>query len=196
MKNEQEHTETIQAIRTAIRKIARTYGVDTVEIVVAEVMAVDKVKRTCDVKPVTGKGDTPIEGVFLNVVPNDGEIKVPAVGSMVVVVQSTYNKSYVIGFSDLTEWNITISNTVIDMVAGTIQFGDGSYDGLIKIIDITAKLNNLVTEITALKTAFNSHTHPTAATGSPSMPTISFTGNFSNFNKTDYENNNIKHGTT
>jgi hypothetical protein len=70
-----------------------------------------------------------------------------------------------------------------------INFNGGSLGGLINISDITSKLNNLVTEIKALKTYINAHIHP--STGVPPSPL--FTGSFSDFNKSDYEDEKIKH---
>ena len=182
---DQTSTGSLQAIRTAIRKIARTYGIDMVDLMTATVTAVDRPTRTCTVTPVTGKADTQIDGVLLSADPNDGELKVPAIGSTVVVLTSTHNKAYVIGCSDLQEWSITIGNTVIDLVNGTIQMGDGSYGGLVKVVDLVTKINRL-------ENMMNSHIHPdpvTGFTGASTTPITPLTA------RTDIENTTVKHGT-
>lgn len=76
-----------------------------------------------------------------------------------------------------------------------IFMGGSNFNGLVKIVELTNKLNALVDEINALKTYIASHTHTCATPGSPSTQPVSpFTGNFTSFNKSDYENTIIKHG--
>ena len=76
-----------------------------------------------------------------------------------------------------------------------IKFNGEDYGGLIIIQELTDKINALVDEIKSLKTFINTHTHQTVTSlGTPTVPAPLFTGNFSYFNKDDYENPEIVHG--
>ena len=80
-----------------------------------------------------------------------------------------------------------------------ITFNDGDNEGLINISELTSKLNNLKTEINSLITSYNSHIHVTTATISATpvvgviSPTTSQASSVSSFNKSDYEDTNVKH---
>ena len=71
----------------------------------------------------------------------------------------------------------------------TITINGGEFGGLIKIQELTNKLNALVQE-------FNSHTHTVATTGTAAAQSgtaSATTGQVSEFNKSDYEDTKIKH---
>lgn len=61
---------------------------------------------------------------------------------------------------------------------GTIELNGATYVGLVKIVELTAKLNQLVAEVRA-------HTHPLVL-----VPDSTFT----DFAKADYENTTVLHG--
>jgi hypothetical protein len=68
---------------------------------------------------------------------------------------------------------------------GVTEINGSEFEGLVKINEITSKLNDLVSD-------YNSHTHSGVQTGggisgTPSLPTNSFS-------KSDYENTNVLHG--
>ena len=67
-----------------------------------------------------------------------------------------------------------------------IKLNDGSYGGLIRIADLTAKNNNLVSQVQAELTKI--------ATGIASAGGTYTPGTLSTFNQSDYENTNVKHG--
>lgn len=85
----------------------------------------------------------------------------------------------------------------------SIEINGGEFGGLIKIGDLTDKLNKLVREVNALKNTFNSHTHTGTIEGtSPSGPVTgscnvlapsSQAQQATEFNKDDYEDTTIKH---
>jgi hypothetical protein len=50
----------------------------------------------------------------------------------------------------------------------SIQFGDGSFDGLVKVIELTSKLNDLENKVNSMISVFNAHIH--TATGFRSTP--------------------------
>lgn len=90
------------------------------------------------------------------------------------------------------EYNINCDD--VKVATDSWIFNGGGFEGLIKIIDITTKLNDLISELDSLKNSLNSHTHPGVTIGAgvtgPSSTTI---GAFTPFVKADYENNKIKH---
>lgn len=187
-----------QAARTAIRKVAKTYNLDIVEIINATVVSVDKTARTCVVTPISGKSDTNIEDVGLMPERNDGEFKIPAVGSTVGVTMSTQVAPYIFSWSDLAEWYLVIGTTTIDVLAGTIKFGDGSFLGLVKVSDLTTKLNAIENDINTLKNVFATWA-PVANDGGAALKVAAATwygDTLTPTNQSEIENENITHGTT
>lgn len=86
--------------------------------------------------------------------------------------------------------------TNIEIELNKIKLNNDHYGGLIKIDDLTAKLNDLVDEIRILKTYISTHVHASAAPGSPTTAPIVQPTNvtFSSFNSNDYENETVTHG--
>jgi uncharacterized protein involved in type VI secretion and phage assembly len=76
-----------------------------------------------------------------------------------------------------------------------ITLNDGKNEGMVKINELTQKLNKLVSEMETLRNQFNLHTHSGVTSGtSVSGPTPQqVTSPFSTFNKTDYEDKNCTH---
>lgn len=89
-----------------------------------------------------------------------------------------------------TEGNIQIKTK--DKV---ITLNEGKNEGMVKINELTQKLNKLITELENLRVQFNLHTHSGVTSGpSVSGPTPQqVTSPFSTFNKTDYEDKNCTH---
>lgn len=77
--------------------------------------------------------------------------------------------------------------------AKQVIFNQGQNFGMVKIQELTAKINNLVQELETLRNAFNAHTHPGVQSGpGTTSPTVNqVTQPFSQFNKDDYENTKI-----
>lgn len=195
MAENDDNTATKQAIRTAIKKIAKTDNIDLVEIINCNVVSVDKAARTCVVKPLSGKSDTEIEDVGLMVERNDGELKVPSVDSTVTVAMSTLIDPYLIGWSDLDEWTVTINKTVINLKDGSIQFGDGTYGGLTKTQDLETEIDKLNAQLQAVISTLTNWV-PVPSDGGAALKTafalaiaLKPAGDFS-----DIENGEITHG--
>ncbi len=159
-----------RSIEIAVQKLAGTYLKDIVSILSCTVDSVDADNRVCDCTPIGGDATTSIPGVQLCAENNNGLVVFPKVGSTVIVAQSIRNNTFVMMFSDVD----------------AIQFMDGTFGGLVKIIDLTTKLNNLKTEVQAelvkIQTAIT-------ALGGAYVP-----GTLSAFSKADYENTLVKHG--
>lgn len=93
-------------------------------------------------------------------------------------------------FTDLQKKEVRIGNpfssaSVLFRNDGVASINGSEFEGLVKIVDLTTKLNNLVTD-------YNLHTHGgvQTGTGTSGVPT-SATNSFS---KSDYENTNVVHG--
>ena len=157
-------------IQDSIQKLAGTYLKDIVSVQSCTVDSVDKDNRVCDCTPIGGEADTNIPGVQLCAENNNGLVVFPKVGSTVIVAQSVRNNTFVLMFSDVE----------------SIQFMDGTYGGIVKIIDLTSKLNNLKTEVQAELTKIQV---AITALGGAYTP-----GSLSAFSKSDYENPLVTHG--
>jgi hypothetical protein len=162
-----------------VQKLAGTYLKDLVSIVICEVDSVDKKERTCDCTPVNGNADTSIPSVRLCAENNDGFLVFPKVGSTVIVAFSTYNSAFVLMYSDVD----------------SVQFMDGSFKGIVKVIELTEKLNNLETLVNNHLLAYNTHTHLGVTAGfSASGITTPDTQHLTLTTKSDIENPLITHG--
>jgi hypothetical protein len=125
--------------RQNIRRIAGTFDTPIVEILFAEVLSVNQTDRTCKVKAISGKADTEVENVSLSIDRNDGEIKIPKIGSTVGVAISSDVDAFVFAWSDIEE----------------IIWKGGNYHGLVKVKELTQKINQLEQDNNKLKNAFN-----------------------------------------
>ena len=76
------------------------------------------------------------------------------------------------------------------VASDTITLNDGAYGGLVKVIDLVTKLNNLENKVNSIITAYNAHSHP--GNGLPTASTI--TGSLIPTNRNDIENTKINHG--
>jgi hypothetical protein len=185
---EQDNANTNKQIRTVIKKIAATHGIDIIDIMYASVKkgSVDLTARTCTVIPITGKSDTEIEGVKLQSDDSDGELKAPADESTVVVGMSSAVDAFVFLFSDID----------------SISWKGGNFGGLVKVEDVTTKLNNIENKLNDLINSYTAHTHvatlavsgaSAAGTTNPAIivPPIN---TLTPTKKSDIENTKIKHG--
>lgn len=88
-----------------------------------------------------------------------------------------------------TEGSITIKSNKV------IKFQNGSNEGLIKINELTNKLNQTISELEALRSSFNTHTHSGVQTGggTSAIPLQQITKAFSKYDKNDYEDKNCIH---
>ena len=88
-----------------------------------------------------------------------------------------------------TEGNITIKSNKV------IQFQDGANEGLIKINELTNKLNQTISELEALRSTFNAHTHSGVQSGgsTSAVPIQQIIKSFSKYDKNDYEDKKCIH---
>lgn len=183
----------------------------------ADVVAVDEAARTCCVE----MEGIPYENVLLYSVEKadlKGFVILPATGSRVIVsrlgdgwfvelfsvidkVLLTIGENVALSVDqeEITYKNgqvsLKINGSAVELSANAITLNGGGLDGLVKINDITTKLNELVE-------TFNSHTHSgviTAVSGGSGNPAVGIPGNSATttldakpFSKTDYENTKVK----
>lgn len=163
-------------VRQAILELMRTNTPR--QVTICKVVSVDEEKLTCTVQELESGQE--LFQVRLNAASTALQtVLIPKVDSIVLVglIGNNRQSRFVAMVSEVDK----------------IYLNGGENGGLIIIGDLVTKLNNLVTEVNALKSDYVGHTHPTAATGPPSVPSIPFTGTFSQFSKDDFENKKIKH---
>lgn len=135
---------------------------------VCTVDSVDLVNRTCYCIPINEDADVTEVRLMANI--DNGFLLIPEVNSIVVVSFLSDSSAYVALVSKVSE----------------VQLNGTNFNGLIKIDEQTAKLNQLVTE---LQTQLGLIATGIAAGGGSYTPAT-----LSTFNKTDYENIKIKQG--
>lgn len=135
---------------------------------VCTVDSVDLVNRTCYCIPINEDADITEVRLMANI--DNGFLLIPEVDSVVVVSFLSDSSAYVALVSKVSE----------------VQLNGTNFNGLIKIDEQTAKLNQLVTE---LQTQLGLIATGIAAGGGSYTPAT-----LSTFNKTDYENIKIKQG--
>lgn len=112
---------------------------------------------------------------------DDGEILlVPKVGTAVIFGSLTGDLSQLVVLQIDHVESIKVTGSI--SISGDITINEGNFGGLIKIAELTNKLNSLVQ-------SFNAHTH-TGNMGAPTTPPITPA---QQFNESDYEDTKIKH---
>lgn len=174
-----------RSIITAVQKMAGVFKTDKSYYIVASVKSVED--NTCTVTFVSGENESEVSGVLLQAEVCDGLLIKPKVGSNVLVCLSIYNPPYIAMFSDIDEFYLQVGDSALTITNdGKIKLNDGSFDGLIKISDLTTKLNNMVT---AINVELGKIQAGIIAAGGSYTPT-----NLNDFNKSDYENTKVLHG--
>ena len=112
-----------------------------------------------------------------------GDVSISTTHNILLTVQGQNNEGIILNADKIR----LMSNLAVVVNEG--------YQGVIKINELTQKLNNLVQELEQLKTLYNTHTHPGVMSGSAvSDPTAQQAAKpFSQFNKTDYEDKTFLH---
>ena len=109
---------------------------------------------------------------------------VPKRGSYILVYDMSMGLMrdfVVVSYSEVSKIDIRIGKTRIKIEDGEICINGGKNDGLVKIVELTNKLNMLVN-------AFNSHTHTCPSGETATTKTV-----VGEFSKDDYEDKKITH---
>lgn len=192
----------------AIRTIAGTENMDPTTFAFANVVSVDIKARTCVVETISDKQPVEIQDVLLMASVGDGSLKIPAVDSTVIIAYTNQVTPFVFMYSDLDDIIMTVGKSQISMKSGLTVFNDGSYGGLIKIVELVERLNNLEKDNNNLKQLFGSWTVSpndggaalrTVVTGiaaGPPLPTSWAGKSLTETDRKDIENETVTHGNT
>ena len=169
-------------------KIRAMVGKNTPLLLTGKVKSVDG--ETCTVSI----GDLTLTDVRLRSVINGEDSKLlitPAEDSYVTIIDLSgdLRETEVIGYSQIEAIDIDTSGDITVNCRGNIVINGGSNDGLVKINELTRKLNQLVQQ-------FNAHTHfvETAGSAAAQTGTTQVPGSLAQtFNKSDYEDTKVKH---
>jgi hypothetical protein len=186
-----------RAIKDAIKQLSGTFNKDFIAFIECTVDSVDTDAQTCDCTAISGQAETAIPNVKLSAEANNGILITPTVGSTVIVGLSERAGAFVIMYEDLDVYQIAINTTAFLMNDGLIQFNDGSFDGLVKVVELTEKLNNIENLVNDLILKFNTHTHVltlSAGTGTAAPTTTTETDTLTPTNQSEIENTAITHG--
>lgn len=163
-------------LKRLIQELADTKGGDPVQLLQCDVDSVDLEARTCQVTSITGKTRISFTAQLTAGV-CDGILAEPEEGSMVYVLMSVAQMPFVVQYSDIVS---------LDIMGG--EFG-----GLVKVEQLTEKLNNLENKVKDMITYINALTLPVSgATAGP--PTVPIVDNLTPTQRADIENDKIRHG--
>lgn len=169
----------------AIRKIAGVDGLKQSSFITAIVDEVQEADRTISCTIMMGETETKLTDVLLQTEPNDGFILFPKVGTEVLICLMPDNSAYVILCNDIDKIICVIDgdNSYVFDINGFVF--NGGTQGLMKIVEYTAKQNAMITalntQLAAISTAIG------LLGGTYTVVPLSA------FNKTDYEDTKIKH---
>jgi hypothetical protein len=196
-----------RSIKAAIQAMAGTFGQDVVRINVAQVVLINEAQSTCTVRIKGVNQSVDVPNVNLQTGVCDGLQIIPVVGSDVLVITSTYNQSYIIQYSDVDKFYLQVGDSEVTINNdGSMQLNDGSYDGLVKVQELTQKLNDLENDVNNLKNILQTVLTTTVnepGNGAPSAFQIAMNAALASYygqqltptQQSDIENNLITHGT-
>ncbi len=166
-------------IQEAIRILAGSNLADNVYAVDCTVISVDEDARTAQVQAIGGKARNTFTARLMTTV-DDGVLVVPEDDSTVCVVFGNFTKPYITQYSGVKK----------------IVLRGGDLGGLVKVIELTTKLNNLENLVNDLVQKFNSHVHTGVTAGGASTgPTpTQETTTLVKTKRKDIENEQITHG--
>jgi len=197
-------SDAVRKIITSVEKMAGTFKSDPVIMLWGKVKSVNEKKATCNV---VISNDVEVPDVTLQTAICDGWLLVPSIDSDVVLLKSVNGPSaLIIQTSDLDKiimqvgdasfiiWNKTQNGGQI------MQLNDGSFGGLLKLIDpdntnggVLARLNLLEQKVNDIILFESTHTHPVAGTVA-NASTNPAPQQLTETQRADIENKLITHG--
>lgn len=189
------HTE--DNLQRLIEAIARR-GQAPLLVTVGKVSNIDEDKRICDIAI---DDDLTLNNCRLNAIIDSYSNRlliVPKENSMVafIAIGGKLTEPLIIAYSEIDKVLLKIGNTEVNIDTDKVEINGGDNDGIIKIQDLTDKLNNLVDWC-------KNHTHSgviTAVSGGSGAPAVGTSGNTgkpisspASFNKSDYEDTKVTH---
>lgn len=198
----------------SVQRMTGTLLTDNVRMMAASVNAVNIDTRTCTVTTLSSQGAITIENVQLMASVDDGLLYVPAIDSTVIVAYSTFNKPFIALFSGLSKLVIVggennagieitddgilieIADTKLNLADGKTTLNDGALGGLVKVVQLTQKLNALESAVNQLKQIFSTWV-PVPQDGGAALKTAAATWAGQQLTQTqraDIENDKIVQG--
>lgn len=157
------------------------------ELMLAEVVEVDRVERTCTVL------DDGVEhyGVRLQpIIEKDGGFGLfPKLGAFVLIAKIEGGDLYLVTASEYDSVVLKIDDTSLLLDKNGIVANGGDNSGMVKIDNMIEWMNKVYSDLTNLKTQLA--THPVAGNGSPLGLTIAVST--PKPNKSDFEDTRFKH---
>lgn len=155
--------------------------------------AVNVTNTTCDVER---EDAATLLGVRLNAVDdtlNSYFTVIPAKNSFVVVaiLEGKKEEAVVVRCSTIEKIIAKIGDKTMTINKDEFVLNDGKNDGIIKIKELTTKINDLVNSVNAFISLYNTHTHPMSS--GATVATTSLATSASTFSPEAYEDKNIKH---
>lgn len=173
-------------LRDAVRQLAGTQFMDKVYTAMAQVVSSDINTCTCSCQLIGSNATTEKLTVNLMAETDDGFLLVPANDSTVVIAWTDRMLPYVAMCSE-------IAAVYLD-ATGIIQINQGTHGGLVKVVELVQKVNNLESKVNAIISSYNAHVHPDPVSGTTGTPTIPITGPLTLTTRADVENPNVTHG--
>jgi hypothetical protein len=182
----------------AIRTIAGTAGQDHINIEDMTVVSVDEQTRTCICSSVNGDAGVTNMEVRLMACVDDGELRIPAVDSAVVVCYSLRNAPFILMYSAIDKVVKIVGNSGYSIVNDKLQLNDGQMGGLVKVEPSVAALNALQNDLNNLKSILNAWSPaPNDGGAALKLALASYmTNTLTVTQQSDIENTNITHGSS
>lgn len=179
----------------AIRKIAEMDGIKKAQLVMGTVTSVNETDKTCNVDITLGDACQSVSDVSLNASSNDGFTQFPAVESDILIALMPDNSAYMVACEDITKAVCYIdTDNKFEFDSSGFIWNDGNNGGLVKVIELTQKVNNLETLVNNLLVTLKATTIPLAPSGTyPFAPLYAAYNTLTPTTQTEIEDTKIKH---
>ena len=192
------------SIAHSIVQLAKMANLNMPNVYMATVDSVDIDSRTCTCTVISNNTELQLLGVRLMAEVNDGVLIVPAKDST-VIIENTKDFPLIIMFSSIDKQFIVAGGSTFQIDKDGLKLDGDKFNGLVKVKELTDKINNLEKLLNDLINKYNAHTHvgsyPVAGggggtAGGTSNPTLSTeSGTISPItSQSDIENTKVKHG--
>lgn len=205
----------MSGIKDAIMILAGTKNKDVIRVYVGEVDSVDVDERSCSINVLSADAEYILPDCMLSAGDGDGFIKIPAIGSDVLVIETVRSGRYVLMTSDLDqvlniapEVSIESGNATVKVsdngkvaidaetsINGQTTVNNGLNGGVPTSLSIATKLNALELKINVIIAAISA-APVVAGDGGASFKTAvsaAIVGNLPLTIKTQLENSKFKH---
>jgi len=172
-----------EAIQILIqRELART----EIYSVLCRVISVDNTERTCEVEPLNGNSELFGVRFQANIELTEGIYIEPKVNSHVIVGFLNPVQALVLQYSE-------VENVYIDTQGDTI-FNGGTNKGMVKVVELVQKLNDLETKVNDLVLWTATHTHTGVTPGPGSTGTaVGIVGTLPLTTENQLKNDKVQH---